>query len=298
MNQKKTSFDGKLIPDAESDSVVYIDLTKYDGDWPPPRDYGLSKAQWERYKSNQKIQPFRMGLFVWLFPLLTFVLPANVLSDVAPLRWFVDLMGYIFPVIQAAGLSTANGQILQLTLALILFGILVYAPYDLNHYSKVMNYGMNLSRYSFLMRIARSGAVQMSPKGYRQLFNWMHPLAMLIFAWIIGCDIAGYVALYLLHIPISTIANWHLGTGGIISGAGWIHGVVHSYVSSDRPKGFSTSRMGMMLEAFGVESFVAVELIMATYSYKLHQIGGFLTWRRQLIRESKHFEQLKKEKRS
>lgn len=283
----------------DSNDIVYIDLTQYDGPLPPPPDYGLTSEQYEKLKGIKKAKPLR-GLWIWALPLLAFVLPNNVCSVFKPLGWFMSLLGYVFPVLHIVRDVYSNGQMVQVVFGSALLGAAVYMPYNLRWFVYEVRARLNLSRYSMLMfqrRNGYGGGAFRSPLSWRKIIVFFTPVALVLFLWMVACDVIGYVAIYALHVPETAIANWYLGLGGVLSGAGWFHGVIYSYVSSSRPDGFPLSRFGVLIQTYELLIFCLAGFAFPLAVYQFHSVGGILRWKRQLAREEAYLtDKLSKDK--
>lgn len=282
--------------DAESrDDIAYIDLTNYDGPWPPPRDYGLTEEQYEKLDTLRQSRPFR-GRYVWLLPLLALVIPNDIYSMVPPLAWLIHVLEYVFPVLRVVGHASSDGEVAQSVFGLALLGALLYMPYNLKGLAWRMRTGLNLNRYSFLMIAFRPrSSPRLSPRSYRQAIVWFWPLVALIFAWLIISELAGYVAIYLLEIPVLSVAHWNMGFG-IASGCGWLHNVAHAHVSSSGRANFFGSRVSVVKDAYVELLFFITEFAVLVIIYQFHSIGGLLRWKKQLVMEDKHITKMLRER--
>jgi hypothetical protein len=276
--------------EVDQDDIVYIDLTQYDGPLPPPPDYGLTSKQYEKIKNIRKSRPLR-GLWVWALPLLAFVLPNDVCSVFKPLGWFMNLLGYVFPVLHVVRDTYSNGQVAQVVFGLTLLFAAVYMPCNMKTIIYRGRVSLNMSRYSLFMfqhRNERGYGVFKSPKSWRQLIVFFVPLAVILFVWMVFCDVIGYVAIYFLHDSLISVANWSLPFGGIVSGSGWMHGFIYSYVSSNRPAGFGMSRFGLLIQAYLLLISLVAEFAFPLIVYQFHSIGGILRWKKQMLREEEY----------
>jgi hypothetical protein len=281
----------------DQDDIVYVDLTQYDGPFPPPPDYGLTNEQYTKFKEIKKTKPLR-GLWVWGLPLLAFVLPNDICSVFKPLGWFVNLLGYVFPVLHVVRDTYSNGQMVQVVFGATLLGVAVYMPCNLSRAIYELRARLNLSRYSMFMVQQRIGyGPGFSPRSWRQLMVFFIPVSFIILLYVSACDVMGYFAIYVLHTPEASIANWHLWLGGVLSGAGWLHGFVYSYVASNRPAGFALSRLGVLIQAYTLLGAFLVVVGFPLIVYQFHAVGGILRWKRQLAREEAYFTDKQSKKR-
>lgn len=269
------------------EDIVYVDLTKYDGPLPPPPDYGLTDKQYERIKEIGKSKPLR-GKWVWGLPLLALVFPSNLYSSFWPIGWFMNLLGYVFPILHVVRDIYANGQMAQVVIGVTLLGAVVYMPYNLKWFIYGVRTKLNLTRYSFFMYQQRNGyggGAFRSPRSWRQIIVFFLPVAIILFLWVFACDVIGYVAIYVFQDPVVSVANWNLAFGGVLSGAGWLHGAIYSYVASGRPSGFALSKFGVLVQAYGVLVFFVAGISFPMIVYQFHSVGGILRWKSQLAIE-------------
>jgi hypothetical protein len=277
------------------DDIVYVDLTQYDGPWPPPRNYGLTAEQDEKLKSMRRWPRLR-GKYTWFIPFLVFLIPDDIYSLLPPLGWLMHLESYIFPVMRVAKHVYANGDKVQLVFGITLIATFLYMPYNMRLLYRALRRRLNMSRCSVILISARASGN--SPKTLRQTLLWIGPIVLIVLFYYIFCDAFGYVAHYGFGVPLLVMARWNLGIGGLISGAGWLSGAIHSYVTSGRSQGLAASDVGILMQAYLLRVSLVVEVFMLLYLRVFHVTGGILRWRRQLIEEERYLTALLKLRKS
>lgn len=276
----------------EPDDIVEVDLTQYNGAWPVPQDYGLTEQQFENLKlSNQRKYRFK---FIWLLPLLVFVLPNNPFQTIPGLKWIIHLLSYIFPLLQVIKKYYPNAPLAETVIAFSVLGLVLAFPLGLKLLISKTKSAMNYSHWSlYMFSIRRNGYLQGSPRHFKLLIKYVWPVAIFIMGWYIACDVIGYIKFYFLEGSLQSYATAHTFTGGIISGFGWFHGLIFSFVHNDRPNGFAFSTLGIAIQASLIQVSLLVEISFPILFYFFFS-NGLGKWLSSLAREEPHLTKLYK----
>ncbi|MHB8563082.1 MAG: hypothetical protein ACYDDA_03885 [Acidiferrobacteraceae bacterium] len=203
-------------------------LADYTGPWPVPRYWGLrleEVAVFRRHGIYSRLAWIALALLA----LPTFWLPNDVLTRHPWLRAFVlEGFGRLFPLIRVADTVGPHGQVMAVMWTVILTGSLgLLLPVAVRR----IRYGIVHSDYSLVRWSVHDSlggyAPLLSGKGRRQSDVAFVLLFGFVGVSMLGSDLQGYLALLQGASPAAA-AQARSGFGGLLTGWGYLHGVLGS----------------------------------------------------------------------
>jgi hypothetical protein len=265
-----------------------IDLTQYTGAWPPPRDYGLSPAQAAILKEHKRRYIYRAYGIGLTLPLLAFVLPWNILDWLPPLKWLVDALGTVFPLLRVVGAVDLHPQLAQLIYALeIPVALFLVVPAVI----RLARVQCELSGQSLiLLGLRQLCAPPATGKGIRQFYLWAGPVSICFFAYIVFVDLYGYAAFIFSGASLVQAAQAHAFFGGILTGWGYLHGLI----SAGNLEMATGSRIIIYTRAFMINAFLLGAADICTTAVWV--LKDWSRWRANTRRDEPFLDQLYKDR--